>query len=303
MKRIVFAIIATLLAVGSADAATCYWVGGTGTYSTTSSAHWASASGGTGGTCAATGGVPKQATDTAILDGSSGGGTVTIDSSMSGTTFDTFNASAFAGTVTFTGTGSITLANQIVLSGTPVAVNLNNWTFNLTQPGNYNYALDCSSCGANINAGTSTINVTSAGTTSGNRGINVGAATWSTITIGSTPANYYIMTFANGGSMTIGTLNIGAKNIVNFTGYGIMTITNPISWGGASSSAGGLAVYGLGFQLTLAVAAGSTCNWCSIGGLTFTGSPVANNSTVLGNNSGITISAPSGGGGNKIIGG
>lgn len=64
-----------------------YWVGGTGSWNDTS--HWSTTSGGASGAS-----VPG-ASDNAILDGSSGGGTVTINV---GTVYN-LNASAFTGTL------------------------------------------------------------------------------------------------------------------------------------------------------------------------------------------------------------
>lgn len=68
-------------------AATCFWVGGTGTLDgTTDAAHLSNASGGAGSTCAGTGGHIGTA-DSLTIDGSSGAGTVTFgyDPNTSGT--------------------------------------------------------------------------------------------------------------------------------------------------------------------------------------------------------------------------
>lgn len=72
--------------------ATYFWVGGSGTWNTTSATNWAITSGGTGGA-----GVPTAA-DAVVLDVASGAVTVTLGENVS---VLTFNASAFTGTLAF----------------------------------------------------------------------------------------------------------------------------------------------------------------------------------------------------------
>lgn len=72
--------------------ATYYWVGGSGTWDTTSTTNWSATSGGAGGA-----GVPTAA-DTAVLDTASGAVTVTLGENVS---VLVFNASTFTGTLAF----------------------------------------------------------------------------------------------------------------------------------------------------------------------------------------------------------
>lgn len=72
--------------------ATYYWVGGSGTWDTTSTTNWAATSGGAGGA-----GVPTSA-DTVVFDVASGAVTVTLGEDVS---VLVFNASAFTGTLAF----------------------------------------------------------------------------------------------------------------------------------------------------------------------------------------------------------
>lgn len=67
--------------------ATYYWVGGTGTWNTSTTTNWATSSGGTGGA-----GVPTL-TDQVIFDGNSGSGTVTLSGSISCASLNTTGSS------------------------------------------------------------------------------------------------------------------------------------------------------------------------------------------------------------------
>jgi hypothetical protein len=95
--------------------ATRFWVGGTGTWDAADTTHWAASSNGAGGQS-----VPG-AGDTVTFDGSSGGGTVTVNVNFSVTsvtmgaftgtlTFATNNNSPTMATFSCSGTGARTLA-------------------------------------------------------------------------------------------------------------------------------------------------------------------------------------------------
>lgn len=81
-----------------------FWVGGTGTWNASSTTHWSTSSGGSSGAS-----VPGSS-DTVIFDGSSGGGTVTLDGITS--TIAALNMGA-AATMTFAGTGNIEVSGNI----------------------------------------------------------------------------------------------------------------------------------------------------------------------------------------------
>lgn len=83
-----------------------YWVGGTGTWDTTTTTHWAATSGGAGGAS-----VPV-ATDAVFLDANSGGGTVTLAQNVTQTII---SLSGFTGTLDFS-------SNTISLSGSNTTV-------------------------------------------------------------------------------------------------------------------------------------------------------------------------------------
>lgn len=82
-----------------------YWVGGTGTWNTTSTTNWSASSGGTGGVS-----VPTSA-DAVFFDANSGTGTVTVGAAVVALSID------FTGfTQTFAGTNTITVYSNVTLS-------------------------------------------------------------------------------------------------------------------------------------------------------------------------------------------
>lgn len=112
-----------------AEAASRFWVGGTGTWDASDTTHWSDSSGGSGGFS-----VPGSA-DTVTLDGSSGGGTVTVTATVDVTsitmgaftgTLDLNGQTINVGTFSLTGTGTRTLtmgSSAINVSGTGTAWN------------------------------------------------------------------------------------------------------------------------------------------------------------------------------------
>src|SRR4051812_26682562 len=89
-----------------------FWVGGSGTWNSLSSAHWSATSGGAGGAS-----VPTSA-DAAFINGSSGGGTVTF----AGGDCASLDFTGFAGTFSCSsGTlniyGNLTLSSSMTFTG------------------------------------------------------------------------------------------------------------------------------------------------------------------------------------------
>lgn len=82
-----------------------YWVGGAGTWNTTNTANWSTASGG------ATGASVPTSADNAFFDASSGAGTVTISGSNSAA-----NVTCTGFTGTFAGTGGILVYGSLTLA-------------------------------------------------------------------------------------------------------------------------------------------------------------------------------------------
>lgn len=299
-RNLVLAIALLVVGLVPASAATCFWVGGTGTWdNSTDAAHWSSSTGGSGSTCAATGGVPKNAGDVATFDGASGGGTVTTNTSPS---IASIVMGAFTGTLDFSvNNNSATLTTTFNVSGTGTrALKLGSGTFTLTGT-NVNNWDATTTTGLTLTAGTSTILITTPGNGNGQSFVGGSGQTYATVSIGSR-TNLSIVSFTT--SSTLGTLLVAAPSRVSFNGGVTTTVTNAISWAGTSTNQISVENGGSSVPATLAVAVGSSITWAAIRGITFTGTTVpATNSFDLQGNTGVTITAPSGGGGGRIIGG
>lgn len=312
LRSFAFALVALAFAAltGTAEAATCNWVGGTGTWSTTNGVNWSSSSGGAGGTCAATGGVPKQAGDVATFDALSGGGTVTVDSTMNGTTINTITMGAFTGTLDFSvNNPSMTLGGVGITSfnitGTGTrTLKLGSGTFTCKSQSNLCFSA-ATITGLTFNGGSATINMTDGGSgnssaiqlannTIGFSGVTISAS----FTVKGLAAQLIASdSFANltmsGGSVL--RTNSGGT----YTFSGTVTVTGTLNNPNTIMSDN----IGSGLQTTaITVGAGSTFSYAVLANIVFTGAPVANNSFALGATSGVTVNAPSGGGG-RIIGG
>lgn len=129
-----------------------FWVGGSGTWDASDTSHWAATSGGASGAS-----VPGSG-DTVTLDGSSGGGTVTVNTNVNVTSI---TMGAFTGTLDFatnnntvtlvtfsgSGTGTRTLnqgSGQWTITGNNGSIwgcgDLTNATFNFVNPVNLTYS-------------------------------------------------------------------------------------------------------------------------------------------------------------------
>ncbi len=293
----------------SAEAATCFWVGGVGTWSTANAASWSSSTGGAGSTCAATGGIPKQAADTATFDGASGGGTVTVDTTINGVTLTQITMGAFTGTLDFSiNNPSVTMAVMSISGAGTRTVKLGSGTFTLTSNNTSNMFDASTITGLTLTAGTSTINFAPSSAPNGSWGLASGGLNGAnalnnvTFTFGSSSAvrNAFIT-----GSNTINVLTVGA-NVALQPNSNTTQILTSLIIGGTSSlqtMLGGAA----STPAIISIATGTiNLSWAGIRAVTFTGGAtfIAANSFDLGNNSGITITGPAGGaGGGHIIGG
>lgn len=305
-----FLLALACLAPGTADAASCFWVGGSATWDTTNTGgggaggiKWASATGGAS-PCAGggTGGSPSSGDDV-TFDGSSGGGTVTVN--FGGPiTIIALTAGSYTGTLDFaTNNNSITLTGTggVNVSGAGTkTLNMGSGTWTLSN----NQAFwNCSTCAnLTLNAGTSTLAFTATGGTTARR-FTAGGKTFATVTVASSTSPFQI-----NNSATIGTLTIAPGNTIQPGTNSVVTVTT------LSNIAGSSSLQTL-FAATDAIASFSsfvitnnwTCDWCGFSATAFSGagSKTATNSLDFKGNSGITITAPSagGGGGGRIIGG
>lgn len=325
MKRYLLslALLALLSLGGTAHAATCYWVGGSGNYDNSNTASWSGSSGGSGGTCAATGGIPKNAADTAVFDGSSGGGTVTVcgasaancPSSPGNLAITQITFGAFAsGTLDFA-TNNPNVALTGGLSGTGTATrtfNMGTGTWTLGWGGVWNFitttGLAPSVSGASIVLGGIGTPQTATQFFSG------GLITWGPITFSAnTLTSYYQFEPGGGSNGTYASWTINAPANIQLRAALTQTVTGAITVSGSSASAPVLFTSDSSSATvaTVHLTTASTCDWCAFRGIVGnTSAWTATNSFNFGTNASgttgtLTISGPSGGGGGggHIIGG
>lgn len=269
--------------------ANVFWVGGTGTWDSSSTTHWSATSGGAGGAA-----VPTSA-DSVTFDGNSGGGTVTlnfggtitIQSLTMGTFTGTFDNSVNNNNITVSGSSGFGLSGSAVRT-----YKLGTATYTLTS-GSASWSFGTSS-NATFTAGSSTITFSGGSSTKSFAG---GDKTYGTVNFGAVSGNGM---YSVNGSNTFAHLNITAPNLFEFQISQTQTISNSVAWAGSSGSEIALLTNSNNSATTMAFAAGSTMQWCAFRGQTCSGSPVATNSFDLGNNSGISITAPSAGGGGFV---
>lgn len=294
-----FLLALAFLAPSTADAAcsggACFWIGGAGTLdNSTDQAHWATTSG--GATCSC---VPAT-TDTITFDANSGTGTVTLAVGGGTWTVASLTLSNFNGTFdnSINNNNVVLTANTGLVNSSSVvrALKLGSGTWTLSNAGAvWNIG---TTTNLTLTQGTSTIAFTS-GTFGARRfSCNTGV-TYATVTASGTGSLQF-----QSGNCSITTFTSAASNRVIFAGgntYTIGTLTN-VSGGGSTPSL---------FQgdspqngaATISSANNWTCDFCGIAGLTFSGGGTfaATNSYNFLQNTGITITAPSGGGGTRGI--
>ena len=148
---------------------------------------------------------------------------------------------------------------------------------------------------------------TIAGTPTVNRTFILGAQTIGTLNVPANASAQWAINFTIAAGATIGTLNIAAPAQVTFTQGQTLTLSNAPSWtgtiGGPIALGGSAGMTGTGV-VTIALPGATTLNYISLASIAFTGVTVTcNNCWDFGHNSGVTITAPSGGSGGHIIGG
>lgn len=273
-----------------------FWVGGTGTWDSSTTTHWAPGTGGTGGSS-----VPGSA-DNVTFDGSSGGGIVTVN--FGGTvTIATLTCGAFTGTLDFSANNnSVTLTSSPSFNGSGSGtrtINLGNGTWNLNGTTNTNTAWNLATVtGLTFNANSSTIAINSSNTQSVT--FSGGGQTYNNLTINNGRGG---VNFSGLGNI-FATLTINAPCSLILPASITQTITNLVLSSQTSSNPIGIfcASPTLSNVGTISSANSPTLSWVVVRNMTFTGGGTftAINSFDLGTNSGITITAPSGGGSGPI---
>lgn len=276
-----------------------FWVGGTGTWDSTTTTHWSLTTGGSAGAAAPVTG------DTVTFDASSGGGTVTVDSTINGLSLTSITAGTFTGTLDFSvNNPSLTFTagtNGLSLSGTGVrTIKLGTGTFT------FNSATCSYDCGTATNLTATFSGATfsmSATTANAPQIFNGGGQTYGTLLInGRTGGTAFNLNGAN----TFGTITATGPVLIALATSTTQTVTNLningtlssyIYFGNASDSAG---------TCTVAVTTPSVTN-AVLRGMVFTTSAVTANSSIdlgLNNMNGGSIIAPTNGAstGGGIIG-
>lgn len=267
-----------------------FWVLGTGTWDASDTTHWSATSNG-----APLASVPGTA-DNVVFDGSSGGGTVTVNANHS---ISSLTTSAFTGTLDFaTNNNTVNIGTTTPASVAWIDTGSGTHTVNM---GSNTWTIDANSTlvslsGANLTltAGTSTI-------------VLIAQKFTRTITNSKTLNN---LTFsgAAGAEYTwsgTGTYNVVTANAPCLIGVGsgaTHTITT-LTLNGSSSTAAILLRSTAVTAPLLAVTNAVSTTWGVFSNINFSSAALtATNSIDMGGMSGATITAPSGGGGTTVVG-
>jgi len=273
-----------------------FWVGGTGTWDSSTTTHWAATTGGAGGQS-----VPGSA-DTVTFDGSSGGGTVTVN--FGGTiTVQSITCGAFTGTLDFSANNnSVTLSAATGLNNNGSGTRTLNWgSGTWTFTGASTTIISTGTTGLTQNASSASIVFTA--TTATARGNVLGNSTsYGQITISANSSGGGFNLTGGSTGVTFTSLSVAAPNYVLMPSGTTKTITNAMSISGSSSSQIGFAATAGGNIATVSSANNGTFTWSSFHDMTFSGGGTftASSSFDLGHNSGITITAPASGGGGPV---
>lgn len=254
---------------------------------------------------------PPAAADTATFDALSGGGTVTVGSSINTTNAITnLTMGAFTGTLDFSvNNPSLTISTLFSNNGSGTrTLNLGSGTFTLS--GISGNVIDFGTVtGLTLNAGASNIVVSPVSAQTGSITVNTpsAAVTFNTLTLGpinTTSGNKPPIITFTGGKFT--TINVNPNNLslfVGLPGAGTLTVTNGLNWNGTSGNF--VTLYGGGSGTTISSTINSVLTWAILAGTTFSGggTATATNSIDMRGNTGSTITAPTFGvGGGVIIG-
>lgn len=255
-----------------------------GKWDATNANNWVSSSGGTN-----YGQTVPGSSDTATLDGSSGGGTVTVGADIA---IQSLTTSAFTGTFTV-GAHNVTLSASGGWTDAATGVHTTNagsltWTF--TNAGGGTQLSLTASANHTFNCETSTFLFSATGTSA--RVFNGGAKTFNNFTVTNAAMNQFLIDFANSGNCTFANLTLTNVQQVRLPAGGNLTITGSMTWDGTSISQGLL--YSSGAACTLTVAAATALSWLAVQNVTKAGagSIVVTNGFDGGGNTGVTITRP-----------
>ena len=291
-----FVFLAPIPAKAACAGGACFWILGTGTVDgTLDIGHWAITTG--GGSCAC---VPA-ATDNITFDANSGGGTATVNMAGALWTVGNFTFTNFTGTLDFaTNSNGLTMNGSSGMGGGGAAaktITMGSATFTISHA-TANW--DTSGSGTTVTAGTSTIAFT-ATTGAGGRRFLGGGKTYGNVTVAANADNGLFFSGAN--NNTFASLTFNAPLTILFSSNQTQTVTTINNVTGASITPvlfqGDSIING---RAIVSSANNWSCEWCAFTQMQFQGGGTfsATNSLDFNNNTGITITPPSAGGG--IIG-
>ncbi len=269
-----------------------FWVGGTGTWDASDTTHWASSSNGAGGQT-----VPGSS-DTVTFDGSSGTGTITVNTTVSVVSI-TMSALTGGSVLDFaTNNNNVNLSSSFGNTGSGTrTLNMGNGTWTITGTSGNPWGVS-GATNLTLNCNSSTLVLTSTAVASAN--LSLGAFTYNVVTIN--PIAAYVPTVLVGAS-TVATLNITGAGLTHFASATTHTITTLNLTSGSSLSALNCITSNAPPAVaTLSIGNAITPAYCAFRDITKTGagSITASNSIDLGHNTSITITAPTVGGGTVV---
>lgn len=274
-----------------------FWVGGTGTWDSTSTTNWAATTGGASGASAPVAG------DNITFDANSGAGTITAASSIDSIAFGTLTATALTGSTLAFNTNNPNMSfTSVDFSGSGTrTINLGSGTWTLTGTSGNVLLLNGSNITPTFN--NATINFTGSGAA---RTVNWGTSlTYGAIIVGANSAKGAI-NFTATTAVTFASITVSSGNTVMMNQGITSTISGALSMTGTSSAPVGLISNSpVANVATVSVGSASTIDWGAVLRITKAGagSITATNSLDLGGNTSVTITAPSGGGVVGVIGG
>lgn len=273
-----------------------YWVGGTGTWDSSTTTHWATSSGGAGGASAPVAG------DNVIIDGHASGlngGTITTDTSIAAVAFGALTTGAMVGTLTINNhnTSFTTWSNSG--SGTRT-INMGSGTMSLTGTAAFSTVLNFATLtNCTFNEGTSTVSVT--GVATSYRALNFGGETIYNISIA--PASQSSGQLAFTANVTCHDFTVTNTSWLEVSNA-VVTVTNDSTITGSAAVPTTITLTSGTAPFVLATA--DTWTYVNLLGITRggAGSLTCNNSFISPSTGTITVNNPSSGGGSqRIIGG
>lgn len=275
-----------------------FWVGGSGTWDASDTTHWSTSTGGAGGAS-----VPG-ASDTVIFDGSSGGGTVTVNTNPTlSTTVPALTMGAFTGTLDFaTNNNNISLGGVSVTGTSARTLNMGSGTWTLTGvTGTVWDAGSTSNFTFNCNTSTVLLSATATGTRSFSCGNN--GKVFNHVTVTNASRSVFLIDFANASGPTFNNLTLTNVLSVRFLGGSTHTINGTFTYSGDHTNQALL--FTNGTAATVSVANSNSLDYVAVQNITKAGagSISVTNGFDCGGNTGISISGPSAGGVVGVISG